>query len=276
MFSERGAAWQFLHSALIWKTASRNSDRLYSREEILDFVAQDFETFSAAHKTSNPGFDNPPANVVTAGSVDDVRAIYAATDRFGVCGLLDGDVVQHDFYIGYWLTALGLAERIGFNAALRARSSTAGAVIDWLIAKHRQRVVGRINVAANTDCGTGTPYLLNIWGRAGIVAAGGDVASLPQGYSDLAPVNGTNGSWDVFDEGGSAGSRDGQAMDQLIAGPSILKAHLGQSGIDLDQAENTAASWRSQKVAEQDQLGSDGAGTTWFRYLQIVNNPVIS
>lgn len=276
MFAERGAAWQFLHSALIWKTASRNSDRLYSREEILNFVVQDFEAFSAAHKTSNPGFDNPPTNVMVGGNVDDARAVYAATHRFGVCGLSDGDVVQHDFYIGYWLTALGIAERIGFNAAVRARSATAGAVIDWLIAKHRQRIVGRINAAPNTDCGTGTPYLLKIWGLPSITAAGGNVASLPQGYANLAAVNGTNASWDVFQEGGSVGTRDGQAMDQLIAGPSILKTHLGQTGTDLNQAVTTAGSWRSQKITQQNQLGSNDAGSTWFRYLQVVHNPAIS
>lgn len=276
LFAERGAAWQFLHAALIWKTASRNSDRLYSRDEILAFVVQDFEAFSAAHKTSNPGFDNPPTNVMVGGSIDDARAIYAATHRFGVCGLHDDDIAQHDFYIGYWLTALGIAERIGFNAAVRARSATAGAVLDWLIAKHRQRIVGRINVAANTDCGTGSPYLLRIWSRASLTAAGGNVASLPQGYANLAAVNGTNASWDVFKEGGSVGTRDGQAMDQLIAGPSILKTQLGQSGTDLDQSATTAASWRSQKITQQNLLGPNGAGTTWFRYLQIVHNPVIS
>lgn len=275
-FAERGAAWQFLHSVLIWKTASRTSDRLYSRDEILAFVVRDFETFSDTHKTSTPGFDNPPLNVLVGGNVDTNLAIYAATNRFGVCGWESGAVAQHDFYIGYWQTALGIAERLGFNSALRAASTKAGAVLDWMIAQHRKRVVGRINNAPRANPGGSEAYLFNLWREGVITAAGGNAASLPQTYGAIATQNGNAATWDVFNYGGSTYDRDGQAMDQLIAGPSVLRIHLGQSGSDLTTAETTAASWRNQKKTEQVALGANGAGTTWFKYLQAVHNPAIS
>src|SRR3546814_14134122 len=99
MFAERGAAWQFLHCAMIWKTASRTSDRLYSRAEILAYVVNDFETFSDTHKTTTPGFDNPPSNVLSGGHVDEILAVYTGAHRFGVCGWQDGAVGQ-PAYIG--------------------------------------------------------------------------------------------------------------------------------------------------------------------------------
>lgn len=275
-FAERGSAWQFLHSALIWKTASRTSDRLYSRAEILAYVVKDFETFSDTHKTSNPGFDNPPSNVMSGGNVDENLAVYAATHRFGVCGWFDGAVSQHDFYIGYWQTALGIAERIGFNAALRAASAKAGAVVDWMIAQHRKRIVGRINDAPLANPGGGSDYMFYLWQESTITGASGNVASLPQTYAAIATQNGNATSWDIFDYSGSTHSRDGQAMDQLIAGPSVLRIHLGQSGGDLTTAETTATSRRNQKKVEQEGLGANGAGTTWFKYLQAVHNPAIS
>ncbi|WP_082006241.1 hypothetical protein [Sphingomonas sp. ERG5] len=276
LFAERSAAWQFLHSVLIWKTASRTSDRLYSRAEIMQFVVNDFESFSDQHKTSTPGFDHPPANVMAGGSVDQNLAVYAATQRFGVCGWLDDAVVQHDFYIGYWLTALGIGERLGFNAALRAASTKAGAVLDWIIAQHRKRVVGRINNAPLANPGTGSDYLFTLWPGSAMSSAGGAAASLPQTYAAVATQNGNSPTWDVFQYGGSTDLRDGQAMDQLIAAPSILRLHLGQSGSDLTTAETTATTRRSQKKTEQQALGANGAGTTWFKYLQAAHNPAIS
>jgi hypothetical protein len=276
LVAERGAAWQFLHCALIWKTASRLSDRLYSRAEVLDFVIKDFEQFSDTHKTTNPGFDNPPANVMVGGAVDENRAVYAATHRFGLCGWRDEAIGQHDFYIGYWLTALSIGERLGFNAALRAASTKAGAVLDWMIAQHRKRVVGRINGAPRANPGGSAPYMFFLWKGSAITAANGNVASLPQNYTAIATQNGNAATWDVFQYGGSTDTRDGQAMDQLIAGPSVLRTHLGLSGSDLTTAETTANSWRNQKKTEQEALGPTEAGSTWFRYLQAVNNPAIS
>lgn len=276
LFAERSAAWQFLHSVLLWKTASRTSDRLYSRAEVLAFVVKDFETFSDTHKTSTPGFDNPPANIMVGGQVDPNLAVYAGAQRFGVCGWHEDSVAQHDFFIGYWQTALGIGERLGFNMALRAASAKAGAVLDWLIAQHRKRVVGRLNNAPLANPGGEIEYLMFLWKHSAIVAAGGNVSSLPQNYAAVATQNGNSPAWDVFQYGGSTHSRDGQAMDQLIAGPSVLRIHLGQSGSDLAAAEGTATSRRNQKKTEQQALGANGAGTTWFRYLQAVHNPALS
>lgn len=273
---QRGAAWQYLHAAMCWKTGSASSDRLYRRSEILDFVIKDFEWFHDNHLASTPGFNNPPANLLVNGVIDENRAVYAAAQRFGVITRLGDDQAfgQHDFYIGYWLTSLSIAERIGFNAAVRAASTKASAVLTWLIAKHRQRIVGRINQASVTANASSAPYTFRLWSDAAILAAGGIAASLPQSYVALAAVNGTTASWDVWN--GSGGSRDGQAMDQLIAGPSVLKTHLGQSGADLDTAASTTSGWRNQKKTAQQALGANGAGSSWFVYLQSVNNPAIS
>ena len=276
LFAERSGAWQFLHSVMQWKTGSKNSDRLYSRAEVLNFVVKDFETFSDTHKTTTPGFDNPPTNIMVSGSIDVNRAIYAAAQRFGVCSWEDSAVAQHDFYIGYWQTALGIGERLGFNAALRTASTKAGAVLDWMIAQHRKRVVGRINSAPRANPGGDADYLFYLWKSSTITAASGNVASLPLTYAAIATQNGNAATWDVFQFGGTTYSKDGQAMDQLIAGPSVLRIHLGQSGSDLTSAETTATSWRNQKKTQQQALGANGAGTTWFRYLQAVHNPAIS
>lgn len=273
-WADRDGAWAFLHTVLAWKTASANSDRLYSRAEVIDYVSADFEWFSDNHKTSTPGFDNPPTNVFTNGAIDDIKVAYAGASRFGFMMPTDGQYGQHDFFIGYWLTALGIAERLGFNAALRAASTKAGQVLDWLIAQHRKRIVGRINSAPRANVSYG--YVLHIWKTSAINAAGGNVASLPQTYPDVAAQNGSAATWDkVVNTDGSVSDRDGQALDQLIAGPSILKNQLGLSGPDIDTALNTAAGWRDQKKNEQLALGVD-AGSSWFKYLNAVNNPAIS
>ncbi len=273
LFSERGAAWQYLHAALCWKTASANSDRLYRRSEILDFVIQDFEWFHDNHLNSSPGFNNPPANVMVNGVIDQRRTIYAAAQRFGIISSVSDGYGQHDFFIGYWLTALGIAEKLGFNTAVRNASSKASAVLTWLIAKHRQRIIGRIDQASLTANANGDPYIFRLWTNASIIAAGGNVASLPQNYAALAAVNGSTASWDVYNSTGA--SRDGQGMDQLIAGPSVLKNQLGQTGSDLDMALATATTRRNQKRTEQEALGINGAGSSWFRYLQAVHNPAV-
>lgn len=276
LIAERGAAWQFLHCVMQWKTASRNSDRLYSRGEILDFVVADFELFNSRFKAADPGFDNPPSDLSPGGNYDPTLGVYAATDRFGITGLASSGIAQHDFYIGYWLVALGISERLGFSEALRARSATAGTVLDWLIAKHRQRVVGRINQAATTNMGSGSDYVMMIWSEQDIDNAGGLVSALPGTWNALKNRNGTSSSWDVFQSGGSTYQKDGQAMDQLIAAPSVLKNQIGLAGQDLDDADTTARGWRQQKIQEQDAVAPSQAGSSWFRYLQTVHNPAIA
>lgn len=274
-WTDREGAWMFLHAVLAWKTASLNSDRLYSRAEVLSFVGRDFETFSDMHLTASPGFNAPPANVMTSGSIDGLKAIYAAAQYFGPAADLGGGTIgQHDFMVGYWMTALGIGEKLGFNAALRASSSKAGIVLDWLIAQHRKRVVGRINDASRANLADNS-YLFHLWPAAAIVAAGGAVSALPRSYASVATRNGQAPSWDLSAVDGPAVSRDGQATDQLLAGPSILRNQLVQSGADLDAAVNAAATRRTQKKNEQAALGVN-AGTSWFVYLNAVNNPALS
>lgn len=272
--ADRGGAWAFLHAALAWKTASASSDRLYTRAEVIDFVKRDFEWFSDNHKTSNPGFDNPPANVLTNGEVDERKLFYAGASRFGIMGTVSGDFGQADFSIGYWLVALGIGEKIGFNAAIRTASAKAGSVVDFLIARHRQRVVGRINNAPRANVGSPDPYAMVIWRRASVLSAGGNVAALPQNFAAVATQNGNSSSWDAYTHQGATYEKDGQGMDQLIAGPSILKNQLGQAGGDLDAAQTTATGWRDAKKAQEAARGVE-AGSGWFRYLNAVHNPAL-
>lgn len=273
-WGEREGAWSFLHAALAWKTASANSDRLYSRAEVLAFTVADFEAFSDQHKTASPGFDNPPTNVFTNGAIDSVKIAYAGASRFGVIIPIDDDYGQHDFYAGYWLSALGVGEKLGFNTALRAASAKAGAVLDWLIAQHRKRIVGRINSAPRANLADNN-YTFILWKTASIQSAGGSVASLPQTYATVATQNGNAPTWDTSTANGVTDIRDGQATDQMLAGPSVLKNQLGQTGSDLDTALSTASGWRTQKKNEQLALGVN-AGQSWFRYLNAVNNPALN
>ena len=270
----RDGAWSFLHAALAWKTASANSDRLYSRAEVMAFAVADFEAFSDMHKTATPGFDHPPANLFTGGAIDPVKVAYAGASKFGIIIPINDDYGQHDFYAGYWLSALGIGEKLGFNAALRSASAKAGAVLDWLIAQHRKRIVGRINSAPRANLADNN-YLFVLWKTASINAASGNVASLPQTFAAVATQNGNAPSWDYSTANGVTDIRDGQATDQLLAGPSILKNQLAQTGTDLDSALTTVTGWRNQKKSEQLALGSN-AGQSWFRYLNAMNNPAIS
>ena len=167
-----------------------------------------------------------------------------------------------------------MAEKLGFNAALRARSAKAGQVLDWLIAQHRKRIVGRINQASRSNQAD-VDYVFTAWKGTAIAAANGAVASLPQNYAAAQTQNGTVASWDIYvDSSGATQTRDGQAMDQLIAGPSILKTQLGLTGADIDSASTTATGWRNQKKTEQTALGVN-AGQNWFRYLNAINNPAL-
>ncbi|TZG29082.1 hypothetical protein [Sphingomonas montanisoli] len=272
-WSSRDGAWAFMHAALAWKTGSASSTRLYSRSEILAFVAADFERFHDEHYATTPGFAHPPTNILIDGRFDGLKAIYAAAALFGPVTADNGDrLIQLDFQLGYWLTALGAAEKMGFNDALRACGPKVRTVIDWLIAAHRRRVVGRINGAPHILHADATPYLTPLWTREMIMAAGGDVAQLPQDYAAMQAAFGASERWDVFTHEGREASRDGQAMDQLIAAPATLRYLLRQSGDDIDRAMATTAGWRREKIAAELRKGED-AGSGWFLYLQATNNP---
>jgi len=271
-WASRDGAWAFLHAALAWKTASATSQRLYSRTEVMDFVLFDFEQFHARHYASTPGFLNPPANLMPNGQVDLRLAVYAAAQFFGPCHFADSELQQHEFFIGYWLSALAAAEKMGFNAAIRRASAKAGEMLDWLIGMHRKRVVGRILQGSRLQTIGGSSHLLGLWSRDHIVKAGGDVTRLPRDYAALMPLWGQTEGWDSYIGNGQSVSRDGQALDQLIAAPSLLRYLLGQSGDDLIEAQRIANGWREAKRTQELAKG-DQAGTGWFAYLQATNNP---
>lgn len=65
--------------------------------------------------------------------------------------------------------------------------------------------------------------------------------------------------------------RDGQANDQMLAGPALLK-DMGMTGSDLDACVDLAEQRFQQKLAEQTALGPDNAGSSWFLYHQATNN----
>ena len=276
-WATRDGAWQFLHAVMAWKTASANSDRLYNRKEVLDFVSADFEWFSDNHKTATPGFDNPPSTIITNGFVDERLGTYAIAAKFGVSSYYDSSIaafLQHEFFIGYWVSALGIAESIGFNSALRARSAKAGSVLDWMIARHRQRIIGRINEAPRANLSDNS-FIFLLWRGADILNASGAVNALPQTYTNIAARKGNSTTWDVStDANGLVGSRDGQGLDQLMAGPTILKNQLKLVGSDIDAAISTVTAWRDQKKAEQLALGVN-AGESWFKTRNGMNNPAI-
>lgn len=275
LWGTRDGAWAFMHTALAWKTASANSSRLYSRAEVMDFIVYDFEYFYNKHYAATPGFLYPPTNVMVNGNVGDVLASYAAAPLFGPCVPGGLEVTQQDFQIGYWLTALAAAEKLGFNAALRQASTKAAAVLDWMIALHRKRVIGRLVTAPNLNPARGLPYVTMIWSQEQIIAANGNVAALPQTYAALAAVAGQSTNWDSYVFEGHTMSRDGQAMDQLLAAPSMLRYMLNQTGSDINAAQTAANTRRNAKKADELAKGVD-AGSGWFWYLQASHNPAKS
>ncbi len=276
LWSSREGAWAYMHAALAWKTASAGSTRLYSRKEVLDFATFDFEAFHDRYYASTPGFLNPPDNLMPEGRVDMRLAVFAAAPHFGIVNQEEDRLLhQHEFGIGYWLTALAAGEKMGFNAALREASPKVRTIVDWLIRMHRIRVVGRINEGALHPPLGGTDYMLGIWSADHVRAVGGDVSRLPRSYRDLAGLWGQAPSWDVFIGDQGPIRRDGQSMDQLIAAPSWLRYLLGQEGEDIVAAQKTANGWREQKKAEELKRG-EMAGEGWFHFLQASNNPALA
>lgn len=271
----RAAAWKFQHAVMAWKTASRGSSRLYNRDEVLDWVVFDFESFHDQYYNANPGVLNPPSSLLDGeGKIDQVRCLLASSARFGITSLTDNDAVHtHDFMVGYWLAALHIGERLGFNEALRNASPKAKAVIDWLISAHRKRIVGRIrNPLINSIYTFQTP----IWSWAQINASGGDVSKLPQTFEEVDMAQQYRcRTWDEVYWPGANGPewapRDGQANDQMLAGPALLK-DMGLTGSDLDACVEIAEQRFQQKLAEQTALGPDNAGSSWFLYHQATNN----
>ncbi|WP_375758651.1 hypothetical protein [Corallococcus exercitus] len=264
---ERSSAWAYLHAALAWKTAAKRSERLYSREDVLAFVQLQLEDFHDTWCATTPGLFNPPETFTS-----EFQLFAILVNRFGPGYMSNGEYQQHDFFIGYWLHALAIGERLGFNAALRARSARLTAVLDWMVELHRKRIVGRLVDGPRLTI-SGNSYLFTL--PASVVAnAGGVAANLPQGYADLIPHLGQADTWAYNGPGTQGGTRDGQGLDLLMAGPSQLKYGLGLTGAALDTAEAAAAAWRNDRKAAEEAKGSD-AGSGWFRYLQGSHNPML-
>lgn len=271
LFTSRETAWKFMHATLIWKTASANSTRLYSRAEILDWVTFDFETFYDQWYAATPGFLNPPANIRPNGQINGDLAVLAGAAKFGPCYYVDGEGLQiSEFQAGYWLSALHAAHKLGFLDALRASSTKVAAIVNWLLAMHRKRIVGRINEGLLINM-QGSDYQVMYWTAAQINAAGGNVANLAQSHGQVVSAHGPSPSWDKWSEGSAIFSRDGQAMDATLAGPALLK-DMGLSGADLDQAVTKAEQLFQQKLAEETARAPALAGSEWFKYHQATNN----
>jgi len=164
-----------------------------------------------------------------------------------------------------------LVARVGFNAALRAASTKARTVLDWLISIHEKRITGRLNGGMLVNAGSEN-YICPIWTPAQISAASGNVANLPKTFAAVATAQGANAapSWDTFKSGANTYDKDGQAMDQLLAGPSLLIS-MGRSSAALTQADTAARGYRQQKIDSETAKGAAAAGSTWFKYLQTTN-----
>jgi hypothetical protein len=274
-WANRGAAWKYMHSALAWKTASANSQRLYNRAEVLDFVIYDFEQFYDRWYASDPGFLNPPTNIMVGGQINGNLAVMAGAARFGICAFNDTyGLHTHDFMVGYWLSALHAAEKMGFNDAVRAASPKAEAVLNFLVTSHQKRVIGRINDAFLMPCIDETEYLTSLWSTAQITTASGIASALPQTFAAVqaaVPTGKRSAGWDTvkFADNNNH-SRDGQALDQLLAGPALLK-DMGRTDAALTNAAVTAEARFQERLASETAKG-ELAGTEWFIYHQTTNN----
>ncbi len=267
----REAAWPFMHAALMWKTASANSSRLYSREEVLDWIVYDFEQYYDLWYDATPGVLNPPTNVMSNGEIDGNAVNLVGLNKFGPCYWNGADGLQlSEFQTGYWLSALHAAHKLGFLDALREASPKAEAIVNWLLLLHRKRITGRINDALNINA-AGSDYQVTYWTVDQINAANGNVASLPQTFAEVVAAQGEAPSWDVWTDGTNTYSRDGQALDQTLAGAALL-LDMGLTGADLEQAAATSEAKFQEKLTSETAKGFATAGDGWFKYHQTCHN----
>jgi hypothetical protein len=205
--------------------------------------------------------------------------------KFGSVADYEPNVINQDFMGLYWVSALSYAKRIGFFDAMCALSPKVDAVLNWIVAKFRQSVCGRLNHTTSPAM-FGADYLTGIWAQAKIAASGGDMTAtggLPQSWAELSSAYPEASSWDVWnfypDNNFSFGpaetglTRNSDSMDFLFAAPGMLKYMLGLSGADLDAAEATALGRRNAKKAAEEARG-DAAGTQWFTYSKASFQPV--
>ncbi|WP_334185077.1 hypothetical protein [Novosphingobium sp.] len=271
-FAAREAAWPFMHAALLWKTASTNSSRLYSREEVFDWIVFDFETFyDQWYDNDGACFLRPPTNILNGdGDVDNKLATLAGAAKFGPCSWTADGLVTSEFQVGYWLSALHAAHKVGFLDALSAASPKAAEIVNWLKAMHYKRIIGRVNDAFDSEM-AGSDYNFRYWSEAQVKAVGGDVSKLPGTFTAVANANGRTPSWDTYTIDGKTYLRDGQAMDGTLAGAALL-LDMGMTGSALEAAATKSEACFQEKLASETAKGYAEAGTTWFLYHQATNN----
>lgn len=283
-WTQRGGAWIFHQCALAWKLGSDTSSRLYSQQEVFDFIVPDFETFHDTHYDADPGFLNPPDNWNSGGDPGYNR-FYTAVSKFGAVSEADPGVgMMCQGFMGlYWLGSLAYAHRIGFIDALREQSEKAGTIIDWIISRYRLTVCGILNHNPNPFV-YGAPYNIVCWYGGDIAASDGDMTasgSLPQTWAEAAahnPVGGTG--FDFLYEYGNGldqpptatTRRAGDEYDLFLSGPSMLKA-MGLTGPDLDAAEIVATNFRNNRRAYEEAKGA-AAGSEFFTFTKLSFQPV--
>lgn len=275
LMQDRTGAWMFQHAAMAWKLGSARSQRLYTRQEVMDWAVSCFEIVYNNLFGTMPGvFNLPVEGQRSAQFSPSLMSQLHAFNLFGMCKMdSNKNLFQQSFMRGYWIHALGCGERMGFNAALRAASPKAASVIDWMIAKWRQAIVGNLT-KISTHLPQNSSYnnflwtpaqLTSLWPDGDVVNGRmGDITSVPQTYEELELVNGVLPTWDADPV---AGSLDGQGMSADLSAPFWLKNVLGLSGTDIDAACAVARARFDSKIAQQEALGAAG-GSTWFRYHQ--------
>ncbi|MBT0668405.1 hypothetical protein HT136_08485 [Novosphingobium profundi] len=269
--SAREQAWTFMHAVMQWKTASTNSTRLYSRADIMDWVVFDFELFYDRWYATTPGFLNPPSMLNSGGGFSGYNAIYAGCNKFGPCYYTEGVGLElSEFQAGYWLSILHAAHKLGFLDALSEQSEKCEAIVNWLKAIHRKRIVNRMNDGDLMNM-AGSDYQVMYWTVDDILNAGYDVSALPQNLTQVIAAHGAAPSWDTFTDGTNVYSRDGQANDANLAGAALL-LDMGMTGTDLEQAAANAEAKFQEKLASETARGYQSAGSEWFRYHQTTNN----
>jgi len=250
----RDNAWAFHNAALQFATGSARSSRLYSREEMVEFVAKDFEKFHVAHFEGTYGFHNPPPFVSTKN-----EKTYLCVNRFGA-GMVTtgGSWQQHDFFSNYWIHALGVGEMFGFNNALRGYSTKAQVVLDWLIDAHWKRIKGRLLDAPRLAVDGYNCWIIM---NADFTAVSGDAEALPKTYADLIAKWGQSPDWKTETTSGT-GKRDGTWWAQMMSAPSWFKYALGRSGPEYDAADLVGRTEMQARIDEA--MATSNPTSYWF------------
>ena len=274
---QRDFAWFHLHAAMIWKLGSQNSPRLYTRQQVIEWICVGMENYYDNFVNSTPGFLNPPEAGQTSAFDPATMALFNFVARFGECHYTDGHLATHNFFRGYWIQALAHGEKLGFHDAIREYSEKAGACLDWLISIYRRAITETLSMPTGPK---GYFGYIDVFIPAEDIAfifsgSAGDpmpvLDDLPITWADIQTTYGGYTTWDHNDDGNY--SQDGSGMDCTLAAPTILKYVLGCTGSDIDDAIDVADARIAEKKAQQEGLGAS-AGSTWFKSLNASNFPI--